>query len=79
MNITKEMIEAAAKAIYDLAPEPVSGEYVDGFQVSPGGELTWEQAQNMDAEFDLSFITKFPYEAAEAALKAALEVPSDNV
>lgn len=73
MKVTKEMIEAAAEAIYKLDSYEEGGEYVDGFQVTPGGALTWEQAKNRDAEFPLSDITRFSYSAAEAALTAALE------
>jgi hypothetical protein len=73
MTVTKEMIEAAAEAIYNIDPFEVSGEYVEGFLVSPWSLLTWSQAQKMDAEFPMSNITRFPYAAAEAALKAALE------
>jgi len=76
MNVTPEMVEAAAKAIYDAEPYYEQGEYVDGFPVSPGGNLTWNQAKARDAEFsgDGLFIpiTQFPYRAARAALEAAL-------
>ncbi len=62
MNVTPQMIEVAAKAIYDAD--------------SPGGNLTWKQAKARDAEFcGNSFyvpITQFPYRAARAALEAAL-------
>ena len=69
------MIEAAAKAIYEIDPYFESGEYIDGFIVSPGGNLTWEQACNRDAEFEdvkgFIPITQFAYQAAWAALRAA--------
>jgi hypothetical protein len=70
----EQWIEAAAKAIYDLDPFCESGEYVDGFIVSPGGNLTWDQARQRDAEFSgvhgFLPVTKFARDAAEAALTA---------
>jgi hypothetical protein len=80
--ITEQMVEAAAKAIYDVAPHYESGEFVDGFPVSPGGDLTWDQAKARDAEFGddplLGKITQFPYQAARAALEAALPCAQDK-
>lgn len=73
--MTDEQIERAAKAIYELDPFYEGGEYVDSFLVSPGRNLSWEQARAADAEFDGDKwripITKFAYDAARAALTAA--------
>lgn len=41
MLITNEMIEAAARAMYEDDPIVEGGECVDGFQVSPNCEMTW--------------------------------------
>lgn len=75
-------LEAAAKAIYVLDPFYEGGEYVDGFQVSPGGALTWEQACARDAEFSgdpvMLPITKFAKDAALAALAAADRLAPDT-
>lgn len=63
--------EEIAKAIYDLSPDEDGGEYVDGFCVSPGGKITWEQAKAWDAEFAPEHApsrTAFAYAAADAAL-----------
>ena len=72
--ITPDMVEAAAKAIYDAEPYFEAGEYVEGFLVSPGGYLSWEQAKARDAEFEgdgfMIPITQFAYRAARAALEA---------
>lgn len=43
--------EAVARLIYESDPFYEGGEYVDGFCVSPGGYLSWEEAQARDAEF----------------------------
>lgn len=67
--MTTDPITAAAKAIYDLDPYTESGEFIDGFQVSPGGALTWQQALERDAEFN-GDITKFAFDAARAAIDA---------
>lgn len=42
-TITEAAIDIVARAIYENMPETDSGEYVDGFCVSPGGELSWNQ------------------------------------
>lgn len=42
-TITDAAIDIVARAIYENMPETDSGEYVDGFCVSPGGELSWSQ------------------------------------
>ena len=41
--------ERIARAIYETDPFCEGGEYVDGFQVSPGGALSWKQALDRDA------------------------------
>jgi hypothetical protein len=62
--------EEIAKVVYDLDPFEEGGEYVDGFIVSPGGKLSWEQAKARDAEFAddkiMLSITKFAWDAADA-------------
>ncbi len=69
-----EDLEKAAKAIYALDPFYESGEYVDGHLVSPGGHLSWKQAQARDVEFGedprMGKVTEFAYKAAAAALEA---------
>jgi hypothetical protein len=69
-----ELVEAVARAIYEDDPHYEAGEYVDGFQVSPGGDLTWEQAQSRDAEFGdeprMLRITDSAYKGARAAIAA---------
>jgi hypothetical protein len=69
-----DKVEQVARAIYELDPFEYGGEYVDSFQVSPGGQLTWEQACAQDSEFADSKmmipITKFAWDAARAAIKA---------
>jgi hypothetical protein len=61
--------EEIAQAVYELDPLYKSGEYVDGFQVSPGGELTWEQTKARDAEFGglpgFISVTEYPYRVAD--------------
>jgi hypothetical protein len=68
-----DLREEIAKAVYELDPYCEGGEYVDGFQVSPGGgELSWEQAKAQDAEFAgdgiLLPLTELPYEVADAVV-----------
>lgn len=67
--------ECLAKTIYETEPHYEPGEYVDGFQVSPGGSLSWEQAKARDAEFGddplMGKITEFAYRCADAILSAA--------
>lgn len=67
--------EDIAKAIYELDPFHEGGEYVDHFMVSPGGDLTWEQAKARDAEFAgdriMLPVTKFAYDAADAVLASS--------
>ncbi len=64
--------EEIARVLYDLEPYEESGEYIDGYQVSPGGALTWQQACARDAEFSdeplMLPITKSAREAARAVL-----------
>ena len=65
-------VEEVARAIYETEPFYEAGEYVDGFPVSPGGNLSWEQACSRDAEFAgdkiMLPITKFARDAAAAVL-----------
>jgi hypothetical protein len=65
-----EMRERIARVIYEVEPHYESGEYIDGFQVSPGGNLSWEQAKDRDAEFGddklMNKITEFAYRCADA-------------
>jgi hypothetical protein len=66
--------ERIAQAIYALDPHYEEGERIDGFLVSPGGNLSWEEAKRWDAEFvyegsGFIGITKFPYEAADAVIQ----------
>lgn len=72
MTEREKALEAAAERIYMLHPFYESGEYVDTFQISPGGYLSWEEAKRRDAEFGddphMGNITEFAYKAAEAAL-----------
>ncbi len=42
-SITEAAIDNVAKAIYDTMPETDGGEYLDGFRVSPAGDLSWNQ------------------------------------
>lgn len=66
--------ERIAKTIYEVEPHHECGEYVDGFQVSPGGNLPWEQAVTRDAEFGddplMGKITEFAFRAADALIAA---------
>jgi len=72
--------EAVARLIYEADPFFEAGEFVDGFPVSPGGYLTWEQAQARDAEFsgDTLFkpILANAYGLADAIL--ALQPPTED-
>lgn len=71
-------VEEYARIIYEADPHYESGEYVDGFPVSPGGNLTWEQAKAHDAEFGddprMLQITAFAYKAARAIAKPTAPV-----
>jgi hypothetical protein len=62
-----------ARAIYDAEPYEEAGESIDGFQVTPGGPLSWEKACAYDAEFGDDVnphpITDFPRRAARAVLE----------
>jgi hypothetical protein len=60
--------DAIAKVIYEQDPHFEGGEYVDAFQVSPGGALSWSQAKARDAEFDLK-LTEFAFKCADEILK----------
>lgn len=74
--------ESVAKAIYEAEPFYEPGEYVDGFAVSPGGDLSWEEAKQRDAEFgnDPMFckITDFAYRAADRVIGLA-PTPADGL
>ena len=61
-------VEAAARAIYAIAPEEYGGESIDGFQVSPVGKLTFEQSRESAIEQGFEF---YPEQCARAALRAA--------
>jgi hypothetical protein len=65
MKITEEMITAAARAMYELDPLIESGEFIDGFQVSPSGPYRWDQIVEMD-------IAEEWRKQARAGLEAAL-------
>jgi hypothetical protein len=73
-----------AQAIYEVEPDYESGEYVDGFQVSPGGDISWEQALRWDAEFGddplIGKRTEYAYKCADAlTARFGLELaPSDD-
>lgn len=71
---SREVIAAAA---YGVNPFYESGEHVDGFQVSPGGNLSWEQAKDRDAEFAgdklMLPVTADAYAIADAILAAGRE------
>lgn len=70
-----QLRERIAKRIYELNPCIEGGEYVDGFQVSPDGELSWDHAKSRDAEFSPEYsapITKDAYAAADIALEEFL-------
>jgi hypothetical protein len=78
--------ETLAKALYELEPHHVCGEYVDGFIVSPGGDLSWEQAKDFDAEFidpDNTLdggMTTYAYRAADVVLEVLLlQQPLDSL
>jgi len=64
--------EEIARAAYEADPFYQDGETLEGFQVSPGGYLSWEQAKDWDAEFgdDPMFLplTKTAYEIADRVL-----------
>lgn len=70
--------ESIARIIYETNPGYEPGEYVDGFQVSPGGDMAWDQAKKLDAEFAPEYapsLTQFAYEAADRIIKL---LPSDR-
>jgi hypothetical protein len=72
-----------AQTIYEVEPDHVVGEYVEGFQVSPSGPISWEQAKAWDAEFEatrLGRYTEYAYRCADALVeKFSLELaPSDD-
>lgn len=68
----RNLREAVARIAYETYPFYECGEQVDGFQVSPGGNLSWEEAKARAAEFgdDPMFknITAEPYQLADAIL-----------
>ena len=41
--INEAAIDVIAKAIYETMPETDGGEHLDGFRVSPAGDLSWNQ------------------------------------
>lgn len=67
--------EAIAQVIYEVEPYYENGEFVDSFLVSPGGNLSWLDAKDRDAEFvgdsRMIPITKFAYRCADAILALA--------
>lgn len=68
-TITEAAINIVARAIYETMPETDSGEYVDGFCVSPGGDLSWNQM------LECGDRAVAPYrKAARAAIVAMLEM-----
>lgn len=73
MNLDRDAI---AKIIYDADPFYESGEYIDGHCVSPGRNLSWQQALDYDAEFGgagllgTTPITKWAYDVADKILRA---------
>ncbi len=74
------MMQRVARAIYNLDPFYEPGEYVDGFMVSPGGSLSWEQALARDAEFGddprMGKVTEFASKAARTAIEE-MRVPTE--
>ena len=56
-------VEAVARALYECWPEEDSGEYVDGFRVSPGGPIPWSAIVEMGHDE--------PYRVAARAALAA--------
>lgn len=46
-----DLREKVAQLFYEAAPFHEPGDCLDGFQVSPGSDLTWRQALERDAEF----------------------------
>lgn len=75
MTPSDKAVELGAQALYERAPYFEPGEYIEGFLVSPGGNLTWEQAEACDAEFSgvgVMLPILQPYrDDARAALSAA--------
>lgn len=71
--MTKQQVEAAAKAVYSLDPFRYEQEYM-GTSRTDLITLSWEQAKAADAEFESHRlrvpITKFAYDAARAAFDA---------
>ena len=60
-----------AQIIYEVCPEEDCGEAIGGFQVVPGGPISWEKAKAMDDEFNYEGrcrLTGFAYECADALL-----------
>lgn len=44
-------VEAVARALYEADPHYEGGESIEGFQVTPGGDLSWEQFKDQCDEF----------------------------
>jgi hypothetical protein len=75
----EDLREELAKIVYELDPYFEPGERVDGFLVSPGGNLSWEQAKDRDAEFGglkgFLSITEYSYKVADAVLARLSQRP----
>ncbi len=68
-TITNAAINIVARAIYETMPETDGGDFVDGFQVSPGGVLSWSQVLESGDQY------AEPYrKAARAAIEAMREM-----
>ena len=67
---SEKEIEAAARAMYELDPLIDSGESIDGFQVTPGGKLSWKQVCELEIADEWR---KRAYAALAAAAKAREE------
>lgn len=73
--------EAIARIIYDIDPIYESGESVEGFIVSPGGNLSWEQFCDQCAEFGDDRLFHGWEDQRQRILKAAdaiLKLPTDH-
>lgn len=78
--------EVIAKTLYEIEPWHESGEFVEGFQVSPGGALSWEQAKRLRDEFSGSVdfagpwsVVEDAYASAEAVVAALLSLRPEPV
>lgn len=69
MSIQEEELKRdIAKIIYEAFPMEESGEYVDGFQVSPEGELTWKQLLECDDQSAAASVRNGCLEAADRVI-----------